>query len=474
MSSPTKQPEAGKMPKIDLAVRGALWFGPLKGAAEAAAKSAAAARSALKGGLSARGQQLKGQLVDVFIAKGKVMALAPAGDLKLRAAKEVDAAGLVLLPSLTDVHVHLREPGQEYKEDIASGLGAAAHGGFSNIMCMANTRPVNDTASVTELMLDKAKRAWPEGPRLFPIGALTKGLKGQELAPMAELKDAGCKAVSNDGRPVESSELFRRAMEYASDLGLIVIDHCEDPYLAPAVGMNEGEVSSRLGLPAQPDVAEAIQVARDVLLAEYLGVPVHLAHISCEKSVALIRFAKARGVDVTAETCPHYLTLTDDEAAGYSALAKVSPPLRPRADVDALIDALAEGVIDMLATDHAPHAAHEKEVEFDQAPCGISGLDTALATTWELVRTGRLPFDAFLRAWTSAPCKRFGLPLNTFAPGDPADFVLFDQDAAWTVGANTMHSKSKNTPLLGRSLRGRVSAHFLAGKMVIGGVSSGA
>jgi len=445
-----------KQKKLDLAVRGALWFGPLKGDGKG--------KKAKKGG----------QLVDVLVSKGKIVALTPAGSLDMRAEKELDAGGKVLLPSLTDVHVHLREPGQEYKEDIASGLGAAAFGGFSNILCMANTKPVNDTASVTEFMLEQARKSWPNGPRLFPIGALTKGLKGQELAPMAELAKAGCAAFSNDGRPVESTELFRRAIEYAQDLGKIVIDHCEDPFLAPAAGMNEGEVSSRLGLPAQPDVAEAIQVARDVLLAEYLNAPIHLAHVSCEKSVALIRFAKARGVDVTAETCPHYLTLTEEEAAGFSASAKVSPPLRVKADIDALLDALADGTVDMLATDHAPHAAHEKEVEFDQAPCGISGLDTALATTWELVRAGKLPFDAFVRAWTSAPCKRFGLPLNTFAPGDPADFVLYDQDAAWTVNAETMKSKSKNTPLYGRTLRGRVSAHFLAGKMVVGSISPGA
>lgn len=457
-----------KQKKLDLAVRGALWFGPVKGAGKASGKAA------LKGGLSARGQQLKGQLVDVLVAKGKIVALTPAGSLDLRAEHEVEARGKVLLPSLTDVHVHLREPGQEYKEDIASGLAAAAYGGFANIMCMANTRPVNDNASITGFMLDQARKSWPLGPRLFPIGALTKGLKGEELAPMAELAAAGCRAFSNDGRPVASTELFRRAVEYAQDLARIVIDHCEDPYLAPAAGMNEGEVSSRLGLPAQPDVAEAIQVARDVLLAEYLRAPMHLAHVSCEKSVALIRFAKARGVDVTAETCPHYLTLTEEEAGGFSALAKVSPPLRAKADVDALIEALADGTVDMLATDHAPHAAHEKEVEFDEAPCGISGLDTALATTWELVRGGSLPFDAFLRAWTTAPCKRFGLPVNAFNPGDPADFVLFDQDETWTVSAETMHSKSKNTPLLGRTLRGRVAAHFLAGKDVLGKAPAGA
>jgi dihydroorotase len=440
---------AEKTKKIDLAIRGALWFGPLRGG---------------KGGDKPR---KSGQLADLFIAKGRVVALVAAGSLDLKAAREVDAKGLVLLPSLTDVHTHLREPGQEYKEDIASGLGAAAYGGFSNLMCMANTRPVNDTASVTEFMLEQARKSWPAGPRLFPIGALTKGLKGEELAPMADLKAAGCAAFSNDGRPVVSSELFRRAVEYAQDQGRVVIDHCEDPWLAPAAGMNEGEVSSRLGLPAQPDIAEAVQVARDVLLAEYLGVPMHLAHISCEKSVALIRWAKARGADITAETCPHYLCLTEEECAGFDAGAKVNPPLRPKSDVEAVLAGLIDGTLDMLATDHAPHAAHEKEVEFDQAPCGISGLDTALSATWELVRSGRLPYSVFIRAWTTAPCRRFNLPLNTFAAGDPADFVLFDQDAEWTVSASTMKSKSANTPLLGRSLRGRVAAHFLAGKSVL-------
>ena len=455
--------------KLDLAVRSALWLGPLKSHGKAGSAKGSQPEDQLK--QLGKSKNPKGRLVDVLVAKGRIVALVPAGSLDVRAAKEVDARGLLLLPSLTDVHTHLREPGQEYKEDIASGLAAAAAGGFSNIMCMANTRPVNDNASVTEFMLEQARKAWPPalgaGPRLFPVGALTKGLKGQELASMADLAAAGCVAFSNDGAPVASTELLRRAMEYCQDLGRVVIDHCEDPWLAPAAGVNEGEVSSRLGLAAQPDIAEAIQAARDVLLAEYLGAPIHLAHISCEKSVAVIRAAKARGVDVTAETCPHYLTLTEDEVAGYSSLAKVNPPLRTRADVEALLEALADGTIDMLATDHAPHAAHEKEVEFDAAPCGISGLDTALATTWELVRTGRLPFGAFVRAWTTAPCRRFGLPVNTFAPGDPADFLLFDQEAAWVVGPQTMRSKSANTPLLGRSLRGRVAAHFLAGKSIV-------
>lgn len=277
------------------------------------------------------------------------------------------------------------------------------------------------------------------------------------------------------GEILTEANIFRlgNRPDFLGHVVLQLLDHLARRFADRARALEHDEGTDRLaGQFVRP--ADHSRFGDHRVRNEYLGVPVHLAHISCEKSVALIRFAKARGVDVTAETCPHYLTLTDDEATGYSALAKVSPPLRPRADVDALLDALAEGVIDMLATDHAPHAAHEKEVEFDQAPCGISGLDTALATTWELVRAGKLPFDAFLRAWTSAPCKRFGLPLNTFAPGDPADFVLFDQDATWSVDAQTMYSKSKNTPLFGRSLRGRVAAHFLAGKMVIGGVSSGA
>ncbi|MEF2146577.1 MAG: dihydroorotase [Desulfovibrionaceae bacterium] len=409
----------------------------------------------------------QGRNVDLLVKDGAILELLPAGKAPGKAAEIVDAGGLTLLPSLTDVHVHLREPGFEWKEDIASGLGAAAHGGFANIMCMANTDPVNDKANVTDLMLEKAQEAWPHGPRLFPIGALTRGLLGKELAPMGELADAGCVAFSNDGRPVENSELFRRAMEYASDFGKVVIDHCEDPYMAVGAGANEGEVSGRMGIPAQPDAAEAIQVARDILLAEYLNLPIHLAHISCKKSVDLIAWAKARGVDVTAETCPHYLTLTENEIVDYDTNAKVNPPLRTEADRRAVLEALESGVIDMLATDHAPHAAHEKEVEFDFAPCGITGLDTALSVTWGLVSKGALSEESFVRAWSTAPCTRFGLPLNAFRPGDPADFLLFDPMEEWMVTAESLRSKSKNTPLLGRPLRGRVKFHFLAGKNIV-------
>ncbi|WP_243544350.1 dihydroorotase [Pseudodesulfovibrio tunisiensis] len=422
--------------------------------------------------LVVRRAKWQGRDVDVFVSKGRIVELADSkAELDTGDARVEEAFGLQLMPSMTDAHTHLREPGFEYKEDIESGLRAAAWGGFGNIMCMANTRPVNDTDSVTDFMLDKARKAWPNGPRLYPIGALTKGLKGEELAPMAELARAGCVAFSNDGVPVKSTELFRRAVEYSSDWGKPVIDHCEDPYLGVAAGINEGEVSSRLGLPAQPDVAEALQVARDILLAEYLDIPIHLAHISCIKSLDLIRAAKERGVKVTAETAPHYLILTENflerEENEYDTNAKVNPPLRTEADRLAMIQAVNDGTIDILATDHAPHANYEKETEFDVAPCGITGLDTALSVTWELVQDGALAEEAFFRAWVTRPCEIFDLPMNRFQPGDPADFFLFDPDEEWTVSAETLHSKGRNTPLLGSVRKGRVKTHFLRGKKIV-------
>ncbi|MCJ2166248.1 MULTISPECIES: dihydroorotase [unclassified Pseudodesulfovibrio] len=425
-----------------------------------------------KADLIVRRAKMDGKDVDVFVSRGKIVEVKKSvRSLDPGDAIVEEAFGLTLMASMTDVHVHLREPGYEYKEDVESGLRAAAWGGFSNIMCMANTKPVNDCDSVTELMLEKARKYWPKGPRLFPIGALTKGLSGKELAPMAELARAGCAAFSNDGVPVKSSKIFRLAVEYASDWDRVVIDHCEDPYLGVAAGVNEGEVSSRLGLPAQPDIAEALQVGRDILLAEYLDLPIHLAHISCKKSVDLIRFAKQRGVKITAETTPHYLTMTEDilEAEGtqYDTNAKVNPPLRTEADRLCMIEALNDGTIDCLATDHAPHALHEKETEFDVAPCGITGLDTALSVTWQLVRDGVLTREAFTRAWTTAPTAIFKLPVNTFKPGDPADFFLFDEDEQWTVSATTLYSKGKNTPLLGSTLKGRVKTHFIAGKKIV-------
>ncbi len=403
---------------------------------------------------------------DLLVGDGKVVELADAGAVQAPGARVVDGGGLMLLPSLIDAHVHLREPGQEYKEDIASGLSAAAGGGFGQVMAMANTSPVNDNASVTRLMLQKAVQAFPNGPWVRPVGALTVGLAGKELAPAGELFRAGCVALSNDGVPVENTELFRRAMEYAADFGLKVIDHCEDPWLGRGGVMNEGEVSGRLGLKGVPAVSEAMQVARDILLASYLNLPIHLAHISCRESVELIARAKERGVPVTAETCPHYLLWDETRVGNYDTSVRVNPPLRTRDDVLALRQAVRTGVIDILVTDHAPHAAHEKEVTFADAPNGISGLDTALSLTYELVRSGELDFTDIARLWCWRTAGIFGLPANRMQPGDPADFVLFDPDLAWVASAEALLSKGKNTPCLDKEVPGRVMAHYLGGEEV--------
>jgi dihydroorotase len=418
--------------------------------------------------LVVRNALFKDDLVDVNVSEGRILGLAPSmPDANRQGRHTLDAKGLVLLPSFIDAHVHLREPGFEYKEDIESGLRAAAHGGFGHVMAMANTSPVNDNASVTEGMLEKARTHHPHGPYLHPIGGLTRDLKGENLAPMAELAEAGCVAFSNDGLPVLNSEYFRRAMEYAHTMGKIVIDHCEDPFMAPAAGMNEGEVSARLGLRGQPWASEASQVARDILLAEFLDIPIHLAHISCIGSLNLIRDAKARGVKITAETCPHYLFLTEEAVQGYDTAAKVNPPLRTQADVDAMREAVKDGTIDILATDHAPHAAHEKEVEFQDAPCGISGLDTALSQTYSLVRDGLLDIDRFLDLWCYEPARIFNISACTFTPGAPAEFSLFDPTKRWTVSPETMFSKGKNTPLTGQELQGRVVHHYIDGVDVV-------
>lgn len=407
----------------------------------------------------------QGDLVDVWVGQGRIQRLALPGEAAPDCLR-LDGQGALLLPGLIDAHAHLREPGFEYKEDIASGLAAAARGGFRAVLAMANTKPVNDSAAVTAFMLNRAAQSHPHGPRLYPVGALSKDLAGQALAPLAELAEAGCKALSNDGLPVGNPDLFRRALEYASDLGLPVIDHCEDPHLAAGAVMNEGRVSGLLGLKGQPVVAESLHVARDILLAEYLNLPVHLAHISCRQSVELIAWAKARGVRVTAETCPHYLLWTEEMVQGYNTLAKVNPPLRTQDDVEAVRQAVRQGVIDILVTDHAPHADHEKETPMDEAPNGISGLDTALSLSWTLVEQNILSVDDLLRLWAHRPAEIFSLPKSSLAPGDLADFILFNPNTTWTVSPQTMLSKGKNTPCLGQALPGRVTLNAIAGQVL--------
>lgn len=408
-----------------------------------------------------------GAKVDLLCDGPEILTMTPAGHVPMQEGCEVhDANGLVLMPSLIDAHAHLREPGQEYKEDIESGLEAAARGGFGAVMCMANTKPVNDNPAVTRAMLFSARKSHPFGPDLHPIAAATINLDGQELSPLAELKNAGCVAASNDGRPVESAEMVRRIMEYATDLGLVFIDHCEDPHLAKGWQMNEGPTSARLGLKGQPGCGEAIQAARDVLLAECLDLPVHIAHVSSYLTVDVIAWAKSRGVKVTAETAPHYLLLDESAVDNYNTLAKVSPPLRLVRDRESLVRAVREGIIDILATDHAPHASYEKDGVMGEAPCGLTGLDLALALTWQLTRNGSLSEADLHRLWCKNPGEIFNLPWNSFSPGDPASFILFDPDQEWTVNADSLYSKSSNTPFLGRKLKGRVKHHWIRGRQL--------
>ncbi|HIU17633.1 MAG TPA: dihydroorotase [Candidatus Avidesulfovibrio excrementigallinarum] len=409
-----------------------------------------------------------GKPVDVVVREGRIDRLCAHGDASLPEGLDlVDARGQILFPSFIDAHTHLREPGFEWKEDVASGLSAAAHGGFGAVMCMANTSPVNDREAVTRFIIERGRIAWPNGPRVHPIGAATIDLKGELMAPLAELREAGCVAISNDGVPLKSSDMLRRVMEYADDLGLMVIDHCEDPWLAKGSCMNEGETSGRLGLRGQPDAAEAIQALRDIMLAEYLGVAVHIAHVSCARTVDAIRWGKSRGVRVSAETCPHYLFLDDSLMEGYNMYARINPPLRTKADVQAIRQAVADGTIDILVTDHSPHATHEKEVPVSEAPNGFTGMDMAVAVTYGLVREGILDEALFIQRWCTQPGKLFNLPVNSFNQGDPADFFLFDPNLEWTVSPETLYSKSCNTPWLGQTLKGRLTAHWMGGRQIV-------
>lgn len=411
-----------------------------------------------------------GKLVSLEVRDGKIISLKE-GEQNTTSSpidlQPIDAKQKHLFPSFIDVHTHLREPGYEWKETIATGLAAAAHGGFGSVLCMANTNPVNDSATVTCKILESGKYAFPNGPYVYPIGAATIGLKGEQLSPMHELAEAGCIAISNDGIPIKNTELFRRILEYASDLGLIVIDHCEDPYLACDTHMNEGFISGKLGLSGQPDIAETLQAVRSILLAEYLNVPVHIAHVSAKRTVEAISWGKSRGVKVTAETCPHYLLLDENAVIGYNTNAKVNPPLRTQEDIMALREAIKTGIIDMLATDHAPHAAYEKEVPFDKAPNGFTGFDVAIPVTYSLVREGILSESDLVRLWSNNPAGVFNLPINNFKPGDPANFFLFDPDLEWTVSKENLYSKSWNTPWLGETLKGRVVMHWINGVKVV-------
>ena len=404
-----------------------------------------------------------GDSVDLLVVDGKVQSLSASINAPADA-EIVDAAGKILFPSFIDVHTHLREPGYEWKETVATGLSSAAHGGFGAILCMANTDPVNDDAAVTEQILESARRSWPNGPRVHPIGAATVGLKGEELTRMSELKDAGCVAISNDGRPVGNTEIFRRMLEYAADLDLIVIDHCEDPYLAAKSHMNEGATSGVLGVKGQPDVAETIQASRSILLADYLGVPVHIAHVSAKRTVDIIAWGKSRGVKVTAETAPHYLTLDDPAVNGYNTLAKVNPPLRTAEDAAALVEGVVDGTVDAIVTDHAPHVDFEKDREFELAPFGMIGLETSLALViTHLVAPGVISWERAVELMAVAPRRILRLERVALEPGSTADLTVIDPDAAWTVDPADFLSKATNSGFVGAELTGRATDVYVGG-----------
>lgn len=415
---------------------------------------------------------------DVLIEGGVITSIV--GGLPDGGARVVDAGGLVVAPGFVDLHTHLRDPGLEYKEDIASGTRAAARGGFTTVCAMPNTEPPMDNRSIVEYVLREA--AAHGHVRVLPIGAVSKGREGKELAELGDLADAGCVGFSDDGAPVWDSTLMRRALEYASTFGAPIIDHCEDRSLAKSGVMNESWVATRLGLQGAPAAAEEAAVTRDIALAEATGSALHIAHVSTRGAVEAIRRAKARGVLVTAEVTPHHLTLTDEIVAFgalggdelvYDTNAKVNPPLRGREDVAACVEALADGTIDCIATDHAPHAAIEKLCEFDEAAFGISGLETAFGLCTRLVHDGRIDLPTLIERLTAGPARALKLArhvpgIGTLAEGAPADIVLLDPNAEWTVEPERFASKGKNTPLAGVVLRGQVVTTIAAGRIVHG------
>lgn len=418
---------------------------------------------------------------DLLTAHGQIAAAQPTIDAAPDGCIIIEAAGLVAAPGFIDLHAHLREPGYEYKETIATGAQAGARGGFTTLCCMPNTDPPIDSESVVEFIRRRARDAGPV--RILPIGCVTRGRAGRELADLEELAAAGAVAFSDDGDPVHDANLMRMALAYSADLGRPVINHCQDLPLTGGGVMAEGPVATRLGLPGIPAAAEDAMIARDIALAEAVGGRLHLPHLSTAGSIPLLRRAKERGLKVSAEVCPHHLTATDDWVLGcpaetrgtrppselaYDTSTKVYPPLRGPADADALVEALADGTIDCIATDHAPHDAASKQVTYQDAAFGISVLETALGSLLQLYHQSRIPLPDLIRRLTLGPAQALGpsyAPLASLAPGTPADITLFDPELEWTVDAAQFASKGRNTPLHGARLRGRVIATIAAGEI---------
>lgn len=407
------------------------------------------------------------RIVDVVIENGIVTRLGKDAAHGFSSSERVHFHPLQngwLFPGFIDLHAHLREPGFEHKEDIRSGLLAAAAGGFTDVCVMPNTNPVNDTRLITELMIARAREV--DSSRLHPIGAITMGQRGESLTEMATLKKAGAVAVSDDGRCVTNSAVMRRALEYANTFDVPVIQHAEDHALTDGAQMHEGAISSKLGLRGWPRSAEDTIVARDLILAEAAGAKYHLAHASTEGSVRLLREAKSRGIRATAEVTPHHLLLTDADVLGYNTACKVNPPLREPEDCEALICALADGTIDCIATDHAPHARSDKECLFADAAPGMIGLELCLSLLLDLVRANRIPMMRFVEALTTGPAKIVSLPTPRIREGEKANLVAIDPNLAWNVDPQKMRTKGKNTPFAGRGVRGKVVLTMAGGRIV--------
>ncbi len=401
---------------------------------------------------------------DVLLRDGVVAAIDAPGAIAVDDCDVIDAAGCLVVPGLIDIHVHLREPGYEYKETIETGSRAAAAGGFTAVACMANTNPVNDAGAVTASIIERARAV--NLVHVYPIGAVTVGLQGERLAEIGEMHQAGIVAVSDDGQPIMDGELMRRALEYTRLFGIPVIAHEEDRGLANGGVMNEGAVSLRLGLKGMPVAAETVMVARDIALAEQTGGRVHIAHVSAAGSVDLIRTAKARGVAVTGEASPHHFTLTEEAVDGYNTNAKMNPPLRTAKDVAAVRDGVRDGTLDVIATDHAPHHRDEKEVEFDAALNGIIGLETAVPLALKMSAEAGIGIDVLVRAMSTNPAKILAIPGGSLAIGAPADVTVVDPKRKWCVDPARLQSKSRNTPFGGWDMVGQAIATIVGGRIV--------
>lgn len=402
---------------------------------------------------------------NLLIEDGKLAGIFDRSEPAPQEAEVLDATGLIVAPGFIDMHVHLREPGQEYKETIATGTAAAVAGGWASVCAMPNTDPINDNPAVTRFIIEQGSRAGLAN--VFPIGSITKGSEGRELAEMGEMQKAGVVAVSDDGRPVPSAGMMRRAMEYARGFNLTVVDHCEDRSLAAGGVMHEGRWSLLLGLKGMPATAEEVDAIRDCALAKLTGAKVHLAHVSTRGAVDAVRRAKSLGLHVTCEAAPHHWTLSDEAVSSYDTNTKMSPPLRSQDHIDALLEGMSDGTIDAIATDHAPHHADEKSLEFDQAPFGITGLETAVGLAFELVQRGVITLERLVELCSTRPAQIFGLQgRGTLAQGSWADVTLLDPQFQWTFDRANSKSKSRNTPFSGRELTGAAVATIVAGRIV--------